>query len=237
MEKNGASAQPMYYAIKCTYERKIIMLKNAPTKNPTILAWLEDKLDLVKPDKVVWIDGSREQTEALRAEGCSTGEMIKLNQELLPDCYLHRTAVNDVARVEARTFICTRKKEDAGNINNWIDPVDCYERLNKLYRGSMKGRTMYVIPYSMGIVGSAFAKYGIELTDSIYGRRMSKMSSWMKAHSSTMRMPVTVKPRRLSRCSADLKMMDEPLMNSISRRESFLRLMTGVCSIALTISL
>lgn len=94
--------------------------------------------------------------------------MIKLNPEKLPGCYLHRTAVNDVARVEGRTFICTSKKEDAGNINNWMDPKECYEKLTKLYRGSMKGRTMYVIPYSMGIVGSDFAKYGIELTDSIY---------------------------------------------------------------------
>ena len=95
------------------------MLNNAPTNNKSILEWLEDKLALVNPDKVVWIDGSDEQIEALRAEACATGEMIKLNQDLLPDCYLHRTAVNDVARVEGRTFICTSKKEDAGNINNW----------------------------------------------------------------------------------------------------------------------
>ncbi len=81
------------------------MLQNAPTNNKSVLEWLEDKLALVNPDKVVWIDGSDEQIEALRAEACSTGEMIKLNQELLPDCYLHRTAVNDVARVEGRTFI------------------------------------------------------------------------------------------------------------------------------------
>ncbi|MBR5437615.1 MAG: phosphoenolpyruvate carboxykinase, partial [Clostridia bacterium] len=81
------------------------MLQNAPTNNKSVLEWLEDKLALVNPDKVVWIDGSDEQIEALRAEACSTGELIKLNQELLPDCYLHRTAVNDVARVEGRTFI------------------------------------------------------------------------------------------------------------------------------------
>ena len=144
------------------------MLNNAPTKNPTILAWLEDKLDLVKPDKVVWIDGSKEQTEALRAEGCSTGEMIKLNQELLPDCYLHRTAVNDVARVEARTFICTPTEEEAGPTNHWMDPAKCYEMLYDIARNSYKGRTAYIIPYSMGPVGSPFSKAGIELTDSIY---------------------------------------------------------------------
>ena len=138
------------------------------TQNKHVLSWIDEMAALTQPDKIVWIDGSEEQAEALRAEACSTGEMIKLNQEKLPGCYLHRTAVNDVARVEGRTFICTSKKEDAGNINNWMDPKECYEKLSKLYRGSMKGRTMYVIPYSMGIVGSDFAKYGIELTDSIY---------------------------------------------------------------------
>ena len=138
------------------------------TENKRLLAWVDEMAKMTCPDKIVWIDGSEEQAEALRAEACSTGEMIKLNEELLPGCYLHRTAVNDVARVEGRTFICTTKKEDAGNINNWMAPDECYAKLTKLYTGSMKGRTMYVIPYSMGIVGSDFAKYGIELTDSIY---------------------------------------------------------------------
>ncbi len=138
------------------------------TKNKYILNWIDEMAAMTRPDRIVWIDGSDEQRDALRAEACSTGEMIKLNQELLPGCYLHRTAINDVARVEGRTFICTRTKEDAGNINNWIEPGECYARLSKLFTGSMKGRTMYVIPYSMGIVGSDFAKYGIELTDSIY---------------------------------------------------------------------
>ena len=138
------------------------------TKNKFVNSWIKEMAAMTQPDKIVWIDGSEAQAEALRAEACSTGEMIKLNQELLPNCYLHRTAVNDVARVEGRTFICTSKKEDAGNINNWMDPAECYAKLSKLYRGSMKGRTMYVIPYSMSVVGSPFAKYGIELTDSIY---------------------------------------------------------------------
>ncbi len=138
------------------------------TKNKFVLNWIDEMAAMTQPDKIVWIDGTEEQAEALRAEACSTGEMIKLNQELLPNCYLHRTAVNDVARVEGRTFICTSKKEDAGNINNWMDPKECYAKLSKLYAGAMKGRTMYVIPYSMSIVGSPFAKYGIELTDSIY---------------------------------------------------------------------
>ena len=138
------------------------------TGNRFVDGWISEMVDLVQPDSIVLIDGSESQAEALRQEACRTGEMIKLNQELLPGCYLHRTAINDVARVEDRTFICTSKKEDAGNINNWMDPKECYDKLSKLYRGSYKGRTMYVIPYSMSVVGSDFAKYGIELTDSIY---------------------------------------------------------------------
>ncbi|MBQ4586053.1 MAG: phosphoenolpyruvate carboxykinase (GTP) [Clostridia bacterium] len=140
----------------------------ALTDSKLILDWIEEMAEMVNPDKIVWIDGSDEQTESLKAEACSTGELEKLNEELLPNCYLHRTAINDVARVEGRTFICTRTKEDAGNINNWMDPQECYAKLSKLYKNSYKGRTMYVIPYAMGQVGSSFAKYGIELTDSIY---------------------------------------------------------------------
>ena len=139
-----------------------------PTNNKFVLNWIEEMAAMTCPDRIVWIDGTDEQAEALRAEACSTGEMIKLNPEKLPNCYLHRTAVNDVARVEGRTYICTPTKEEAGNINNWMDPAEMYAKLKKLYTGSMKGRTMYVIPYSMGVVGSDFAKYGIELTDSIY---------------------------------------------------------------------
>ena len=138
------------------------------TKNRYVNEWIAEMAELVNPAEIVLIDGSEAQIEALREEACSTGEMIKLNQEKLPGCYLHRTAINDVARVEDRTFICTSKKEDAGNINNWMDPKECYEKLGKLYRGSYTGKTMYVIPYSMSVVGSDFAKYGIELTDSIY---------------------------------------------------------------------
>ncbi len=138
------------------------------TNNKKVLNWLEEMKALCKPEKVVWIDGSREQLEALREEAVATGEMIKLNQEKLPGCYYHRTAENDVARVEDRTFICTETEEEAGPINNWMAPAEMYAKLNKLYDGSMVGRTMYVIPYSMGPVGSPFSKIGVELTDSIY---------------------------------------------------------------------
>ena len=138
------------------------------TDNKAVLTWLEEMKALTKPDKVVWIDGSQEQLDALRKEATSTGEMLELNQEKLPGCYYHRTAENDVARVEDRTFICTKKKEDAGVINNWMDPAEAYDKLGKLFDGSMKGRTMYVVPFIMGPKGSPFSKVGIELTDSIY---------------------------------------------------------------------
>ncbi len=138
------------------------------TNNRCVNEWIAEMAEMVKPSEIVLIDGSEAQAEMLRKEACATGEMIKLNQDVLPGCYLHRTAVNDVARVENRTFICTRNKEDAGNINNWMDPKECYNKLSKLYEGSYSGKPMYVIPYSMSVVGSDFAKYGIELTDSIY---------------------------------------------------------------------
>lgn len=138
------------------------------TNNKAVKAWLDEMIALTTPDKVVWIDGSEEQKQALYAESVAEGEMIKLNEEKLPGCYLHRTAPNDVARVEDRTFICTSKKEDAGPTNNWEAPAVMYEKLNKLFSGSMKGRTMYVIPYMMGPYGSPFSKIGIELTDSRY---------------------------------------------------------------------
>ena len=138
------------------------------TKNQNVLKWVEEMKALTQPDKVVWIDGSEEQLKALRDEAIATGEMIELNQEKLPGCLYHRTAENDVARVEDRTFICSREKENAGPTNNWMDPKEMYAKLTKLYDGVMKGRTMYVIPYSMGPIGSPIAKVGVELTDSIY---------------------------------------------------------------------
>ncbi len=138
------------------------------TNNKTILAWIDEMKALVNPDQVVWIDGSEEQLEELRKEAVESGEMIKLNQEKLPGCYYHRTAPNDVARVEDRTLICSRKEEDAGPTNHWKEPQEAYKMLYDIARGSYKGRTMYVIPYSMGPVGSPLAKIGVELTDSIY---------------------------------------------------------------------
>ena len=140
----------------------------ALTKNKNVLRWLDEMVALTKPSNVEWIDGSEEQLQKLRDEAISTGEMIKLNDEELPGCLYHRTRPNDVARVEDRTFICSVKKEDAGPTNNWCDPKEMHEKLHGLYDGVMKGRTMYVIPYCMGPIGSPFSKVGVEVTDSIY---------------------------------------------------------------------
>lgn len=137
-------------------------------KNSHLDSWVNEMIALTNPKNVILIDGSESQLEDLRRQACESGEMIKLNEEKLPGCYLHRTAINDVARVEGRTFICSRKEEDAGPTNNWMDPKEAYEKVGKLYKGAMADRTMYIIPYSMGPIGSKFSKIGIELTDSIY---------------------------------------------------------------------
>lgn len=137
-------------------------------KNQKLNKFISRAEKLCKPERVVWIDGSKELYDTLLAKAVSTGEMIPLNDEKLPGCFLHRSAVNDVARVEGRTFICCDKQEDAGPTNNWMQPEKAYSMLEGIFDGCMKGRTMYVIPYSMGKVGSPFAKIGIEITDSLY---------------------------------------------------------------------
>ncbi len=145
----------------------------ALTNNANVLKWVDEMVALTKPDKVVWIDGSKAQLDELTAEVCalpadSKDVMSHLNEEQLPGCLYHRTLPNDVARVEDRTFICSREKENAGPTNNWMDPKEMYAMLTPMYDGVMKGRTMYVIPYSMGPIGSPIAKVGVEITDSIY---------------------------------------------------------------------
>jgi phosphoenolpyruvate carboxykinase (GTP) len=136
--------------------------------NQVVQNWIDEMAKLTKPDRVIWVDGTEEERKKLTAEALSTGELFELNQEKLPGCVYHRTAVNDVARVEHLTFICTSKKEDAGPTNNWMAPQEAYQKLSPIFDGAMKGRTMYIIPYIMGAPGSPFSKVGIELTDSIY---------------------------------------------------------------------
>lgn len=137
-------------------------------KNRFLVNWVEEMSKLTKPDQVVWIDGSEEEKNYLTNLAVEKGELFELNQDKLPGCYYHRTAPTDVARVEHLTYICTSKKEDAGPTNHWMAPKDAYEKLGVLFDGCMQGRTMYVIPYIMGPVGSSFSKVGVEITDSLY---------------------------------------------------------------------
>lgn len=138
------------------------------SKNVSVLQWVEEMAALTKPAEIYWVNGSEEEKAKLEAESIASGELHALDQEKWPGCFYHRTAENDVARVEDRTFICTRNKDDAGPTNNWAEPQVMYDKLRALYDGSMKGRTMYVIPYIMGPAGSPISKVGVEITDSIY---------------------------------------------------------------------
>ncbi len=138
------------------------------TSNGNVLKWIDEIVSLTKPASIMWIDGSEEQLNQLRQEGCRTGEMVALNKEKYPGCYYHRSQNDDVARMEDKTFICTANKRDAGPTNNWKSPQEAYELGREIFKNSMNGRTMYIIPYSMGPVGSPFSKIGFEVTDSIY---------------------------------------------------------------------
>ncbi|MDD5108649.1 MAG: phosphoenolpyruvate carboxykinase (GTP) [Candidatus Omnitrophica bacterium] len=139
-----------------------------PTTNKKLVDWVDKMVKLCGPDRIIWINGSDEQKLALEKESVSSGELIRLNQEKLPGCFLHRSAQDDVARTEHLTFICTKKKHDAGPNNNWMSPAAAYRKAKAIFKGAMAGRTMYVIPFSMGPVGSSFSKIGVELTDSQY---------------------------------------------------------------------
>jgi phosphoenolpyruvate carboxykinase (GTP) len=136
--------------------------------NSAIRQWVKEMAAMCQPDDVVWCDGSEEEKERLTRIALETGDLLPLNQEALPGCYLHRSALNDVARTENLTFVCTENPEDAGPNNNWMSPGESYEKLSKIFRGSMRGRTLYVIPFLMGPAGSPFSKVGVQVTDSVY---------------------------------------------------------------------
>jgi len=140
----------------------------SPTNHKELLKWVAQMAKMCNPDKIVWIEGSEEEKTKLEKEAVYTGELIELNKEKLPGCFYHRTDPNDVARTEHLTYICTKKRSDAGPTNNWMSPEKAYKKASDIFKDSMIGRTMYVIPFSMGPVGSEFSKIGIELTDSIY---------------------------------------------------------------------
>lgn len=139
-----------------------------PTENKQIINWVEEVAELCQPDQIYYCDGSEEEKNRLTKEALSTGELELLNQEKLPGCTYHRSDVNDVARTEHLTFICTTNKEDVGPTNNWMAPKEAYQKLSAIFSGSMKGRTLYVIPFIMGPAGSSTSKVGIQITDSIY---------------------------------------------------------------------
>jgi phosphoenolpyruvate carboxykinase (GTP) len=140
----------------------------AKTSHAGVLEWVEEMAALCQPDAIYWCDGNEKEKEFLTQQAVDAGILIKLNQEKLPGCYYHRSNPNDVARVEECTFICTRTPDAAGPTNHWMAPAAMYEKLYGLCRGAMKGRTMYVVPFLMGIPGSPLAKIGVELTDSLY---------------------------------------------------------------------
>ncbi|MBN1206000.1 MAG: phosphoenolpyruvate carboxykinase (GTP) [Myxococcaceae bacterium] len=143
-------------------------VSNAPTKNQALLSWVGRCARMTQPDHIVWCDGSEEEKARLTEQAVKEGILIPLNPQKRPGCYLHRSNPNDVARVEHLTFICTPNKTDAGPTNNWMDPEEAYTKLGQLFDGCMKGRTLYVVPYVMGPLGSPYSKIGVELTDSIY---------------------------------------------------------------------
>ena len=133
-----------------------------------VQAWVDRMAAMCQPDAIYWCDGSEEERERLTAMAIEHGELLPLNPEVLPGCYLHRTAENDVARTEHLTYICTSFQGDVGPTNNWMSPRVAYHKASKIFAGSMKGRTMYVVPFAMGPIDSPFTKIGIELTDSVY---------------------------------------------------------------------
>jgi phosphoenolpyruvate carboxykinase (GTP) len=136
--------------------------------NPHLQKWVKDVAALCQPDEIFWCNGSEEEKEELTRVAFKCGDLIPLNQEKLPGCYLHRSALNDVARTENLTFVCTPTQEEAGPNNNWMAPAESYDKLSKIYAGAMRGRTLYVIPFLMGAPGSSFSKVGIQATDSVY---------------------------------------------------------------------
>jgi phosphoenolpyruvate carboxykinase (GTP) len=136
--------------------------------NPHIRKWVTEVAAMCQPDDIFWCDGSEAEKEKLTRLAVECSDLMPLNQQALPGCYLHRSALNDVARTENLTFVCTKEQEDAGPNNNWMPPAESYDRLAKIFAGSMRGRTLYVIPFLMGPESSPFSKVGVQVTDSLY---------------------------------------------------------------------
>src|SRR5580692_1231015 len=138
------------------------------SNNTHLLNWVDKMAALTQPAAIHWVDGSQEEYDDLCRQMVEAGTFIKLNEKLWPGCFYARSDANDVARVEDRTFICSLSKDAAGPTNNWENPYEMRKKLKKLFSGAMRGRTMYVLPYSMGPVGSPMSQIGVQLTDSAY---------------------------------------------------------------------
>src|SRR5690606_8554766 len=155
---------------------------NAPTRHAGLLAWVEEMTSLCQPDAVEWCDGSQEEWDRLCQLLVDRGTFTRLNPEKRPNSFLARSTPSDVARVEDRTFICARRKSLAGPTNNWVEPREMKELLTSKFRGSMKGRTMYVVPFCMGPMDSPLAKIGVQLTDSAYVVVNTRIMAHMGRH-------------------------------------------------------
>jgi hypothetical protein len=130
--------------------------------------WVDSVAALTQPDNIYWCDGSQQEFQRLRGELSARSELLKLNQESFPGCFLYRSNPNDVARVEHVTFICSRSQDDAGPNNHWMEPTEAHAKMRELFQGCMRGRTLYVVPYCMGVLDSPYSRCGVEITDSAY---------------------------------------------------------------------
>src|SRR5690242_1890684 len=144
------------------------MADTSDIKHSGIRKWVDEVAAMTRPDRIHFCDGSESEKARIIKVSLATGELIELNQQKLPGCYLHRSAPHDVARTEHLTYVCTEQKEDSGPNNNWMPPPDAIAKLTPLFTNAMKGRTMYVVPFLMGPPGSRFSKVGVEITDSRY---------------------------------------------------------------------
>ena len=156
------------YIFKKLYSLISTIRGSMTTSLTSLKDWINTIASQTLPENIHWCDGSEEEYNSLIKEMNKSGDLHELNQNNYPDCYLHRSDPTDVARVEHLTFICTENKDDAGPNNNWMMPIEAHQKIDRLFNGAMRGRTMYIIPYCMGPIDSPYARCGVEITDSAY---------------------------------------------------------------------